>query len=410
MQSKISNSLLPKLKVEIKPYEVHDTVLKGFLLRVQPTGTIAFYCSYRGVDRKRNRFSLGRYPAVTPMQARDQARQVLAGIVQGHNPAGKRRTARTETLEAYLDVEYGPWVVAHRRDGEATLARLRACFISFQGSKLPEITASAVDKWRTHRKTAGTADATINRDVATLRSALSKAVEWGMVAQHPLEKVRPLKLDSNKVVRYLSAIEEARLRAVLDERQDGIRQQRASANAWRVQRQLKQLTDLKEATFPDHLKPMVLLSINTGMRQGELFHLKWSDVDLERANLTLAGESAKSGKTRHVPLNTEALASLKAWHKQTGARTLIFPSRANRPFDNVKRAWAGVLKNARIEKFRWHDLRHHFASRLVMAGVDLNTVRELLGHSDIKMTLRYAHLAPEHKAAAVEKLLGTTTS
>jgi integrase len=84
------------------------------------------------------------------------------------------------------------------------------------------------------------------------------------------------------------------------------------------------------------------------------------------------------------------------------------PSYKDTSFYSIKKAWSGALRKANIENFRWHDLRHHLASRLVMASVDLNTVRELLGHADIQMTLRYAHLAAEHKAEAVARLVPDT--
>jgi integrase len=150
---------------------------------------------------------------------------------------------------------------------------------------------------------------------------------------------------------------------------------------------------------------MVLLSINTGLRRGEIFTLRWNNVDLDRALLTIEGSYAKSGKTRHVPLNTEALNVLTLWKNQSVSKDLVFPNKDGLPFDSLKKSWGALLEMAEITNFRWHDLRHHFASKLVMASVDLNTVRELLGHADLTMTLRYAHLAPEHKANAVSKLI-----
>jgi integrase len=152
--------------------------------------------------------------------------------------------------------------------------------------------------------------------------------------------------------------------------------------------------------------PAILLSINTGIRQGELINLLWGDVNLGKdAYLFVRAESAKSKKGRHVPLNDEAKAVLVQWKVQGEGTRLVFPGRDGKPKAEVKTAWTKLLEDAQITKFRWHDMRHHFASRLVMLGVDLNTVRELLGHADLKMTLRYAHLAPAHKANAVQQLM-----
>ena len=122
--------------------------------------------------------------------------------------------------------------------------------------------------------------------------------------------------------------------------------------------------------------------------------------------LTVLGRTAKTGKTRHIPLNAIALGTLKKWYQQNGeASGLVFPGAEGKARNNIKKAWSNLLKSAQIVNFRWHDLRHNFASKLVMAGEDLNTVRELMGHADLKMTLRYAHLSPEHKASAVAKLV-----
>jgi integrase len=116
----------------------------------------------------------------------------------------------------------------------------------------------------------------------------------------------------------------------------------------------------------------------------------------------------KTGKTVRIPLNSFSMKLLTDWRAQSlndAPDALVFPSPVSGAIlTNVKKAWAGVLQAAQIENFRWHDMRHDFASQLVMKGVDLNTVRELMGHADMKMTMRYAHLAPSFKLQAVELL------
>lgn len=213
-----------------------------------------------------------------------------------------------------------------------------------------------------------------------------------------------MKVDPHPRVRYLSAEEEHRLRTVLASRDARMHAARNRGNDCRQERGYAVLPSLDQHTYGDHLTPMVLLTLNTGLRRGELFNLRWQDLDAHAKTLTVEGSSAKSGQTRHIPLNQEARDVLAAWYRQRPGEELIFPGKDGKRLDNVRKAWAGVLRQAGITALRWHDLRHDFASKLVMAGVPLNTVRELLGHTTLHTTLRYAHLAPDHKAEAVNRL------
>ena len=194
------------------------------------------------------------------------------------------------------------------------------------------------------------------------------------------------------------------LRTILTRRDARIKAGRERGNAWRRERGYAEVPFLRTSAYGDYLTPMVLLTLNTGLRRGEIFNLCWDDLDFSTASLTVKGEGAKSGQTRHIPLNLEAKTVLAVWREQTREEGLVFAGKAGKRLDNVRKAWAGILKDAGIVDFRWHDLRHDFASKLVMNGVPLNTVRELLGHADLTTTLRYAHLAPDHKADAVNRL------
>ena len=216
--------------------------------------------------------------------------------------------------------------------------------------------------------------------------------------------MKSLSVDQKTVDRYLDTDERERLYAALHERDERIRQERLNANKWRTERGYMRYPDLEEVAYADHLEPMITISLNTGLRRGELFSLHWPEVNFQKRVLSVASSSSKTGQVRHIPLNEASFDVLTDWKKQSVNKGLVFPGKNGGKFDNVNSSWKKLLSMANISDFRWHDMRHDFASQLVMNGIDLNTVRELLGHSDIKMTLRYAHLAPEHKLKAVETL------
>lgn len=410
MKANLTNTLVGKLKPQDKPYEVRDESLKGLILRVQTTGVKTYYLEYQ----RGKRIKIGAADALLPAQAREIAKGKLADHYRGEDPIAKMKKEKAETYGQFLDTLYKPHLEATLRKGvnneenvKETMATLKARFAGFLELSLSAIGPLEIDQWIQSRTKDGVKPASINRQLNDLRACLNKAVEWGVLTASPFDngKIKAMKTDSNAMVRHLTKEEEERLRTALDEREARMKAARQRANEWRAERDRPEYADLSGTTFADHLKPAVLLSLNTGLRQGELFSLKWADVNFERSILTVVGANAKSGKTRQIDLNPEALEILKQWKIQPGVKCQwVFHGDNGKPFDNVRTSWTGVLKDAEITNFRWHDLRHTFASNLVMAGVDLSTVQELLGHSDYKMTQRYAHLSAKHKQEAVNKL------
>jgi site-specific recombinase XerD len=207
--------------------------------------------------------------------------------------------------------------------------------------------------------------ATPNRYRALLSLTYRLAIRNGKVKENPARLV-PHRLEDNARIRFLSAIEETALRGAI------------------------------EAKCPERL-PEFVLALNTGLRLSEQYGLLWGNVSLPLRILTIP--RSKNGAMRHVPLNQAAVKALETLREQYPASELVCGG-AREP----RRWFEPVLKDAKVSNFSWHCLRHTFASRLVMAGVDIRTVQELLGHKTIAMTVRYSHLAPKHTLAAVERL------
>ena len=249
--------------------------------------------------------------------------------------------------------------------GDVLLSDLTPSLISEQRDLLSEKV--------TNRKTI-ISNARVNRYMATLSTTITTAVkEWEWMEDNPLRKVSKLKEPRGRV-RYLSTEERERLLKACKESHN---------------------TDLYTA---------VILAISTGGRRAEIWGLCWKCVDLQNGFVTF--EETKNDEPRSVPLQGHALELMLERTKVPRIDTdLVFPSPKNpqNHFD-FRRPFQIALKTAQIEDFRWHDLRHCAASYLVMAGVDMRTVAEILGHKTLQMTQRYTHLSPEHLKDAVAKM------
>ncbi|MFC3154700.1 tyrosine-type recombinase/integrase [Gilvimarinus japonicus] len=410
MRAKLTTLSARNFEPADQAYEIVDTELKGFLMRVQPTGLKTFYYSYRNSDGRRKRIKIGPLgPSLTLAQARDKATSMAGKVadgtdVQADKVEGRQRAKETlkGTLGRFLEEQYQPWALANHKSGQNTINIVKASFPDLLTLPMSQIQLKRMERWRTEKMQQDRKATYVNRCVNALRGVITKAVEWEVLEEHPLKRLKNLKVDEGRKARYLSSDEEFRMLAALKERDDELKKARTRGNEHRAERGYPLLPDISHLAYADRMTPMVTLSLKTGMRRGEQFDLMWSEVDLINNVITVNGATAKSSKTRHIPLSPSAREVLGKWRGQCGLNEArVFPADDGGRLDNVKSSWTTILKKAGITQFRWHDMRHDFASKLVMRGVPLNTVRELCGHASLNTTLRYAHLAPDHKADAV---------
>lgn len=232
---------------------------------------------------------------------------------------------------------------------------------------LTELTSMQIEGYKLQRR-GKVADSTVNRELALLKHMFNLAIAWdSFLGLNPVRKVKFFREIANRL-RVLSPEEEKKL----------------------LQNAIPYLQDL------------IRFALNTGLRTGEIFSLRWSHIDLQRG--ILAVFASKTQTIREIPINSETRKVLEAWKLNKKNECVFYNPQTGKPFVDLKTGFNLACEKSGISGVTWHTLRHTFASRLVNSGVDIVTVKELLGHSSISVTMRYAHTNIESKRAAVEKL------
>lgn len=317
-----------------------------------------YYIDYYDNFNRRRREKIG--PSIT--LARTVLKKRLVERAEG-KLLDKKEVPRVE-FEKAAD-RYLEYSRTNKRAPSRDITSINHFLPEFEGKYLSEITPWLIEKYKKKRKEE-VKGATVNRELACLKNMFTKAIEWGWAASNPVKAVKLFK-ENNQRLRYLT----------------------------------RQEADLLIECCAPHLKPIVITALNTGMRRGEILSLIWDHVDFENGIIMVV--NTKNGERRDIPMNKWLTETLKDVKRQSSSNYMFCNEKGER-FGVVRTSFESAVKRAGITDFRFHDLRHTFVSWLVMSGVDLTTVKELLGHKSLDMTLRYAHLSPHHKREAVKNL------
>ena len=227
-------------------------------------------------------------------------------------------------------------------------------------------------------------NSTINRYLEIMSKMFILGIDNEIITNNPLAKITKLREDNYKI-RFLTIKEEQKLFAEIERKYEVF------------DRNTKQKKIVQPYLF---LKPIVITALHTGMRRGEILNLKWENIDFEYGFIELL--NTKSGKARKIPLSAKLRNTLS--NIQRISDYVFVNPQTFEPYVDLKKSFKKVLEKANIKNFRFHDLRHTVATRLVEKGVDLVVVQEILGHSKLTTTQRYAHPVPQRKSEAIEIL------
>ena len=275
---------------------------------------------------------------------------------------------------------YIPWAKANKRSWRIDLCRLKPLLAYFGKKRLGEISPFLIEKYKSQRRSTPVVSkkkqkprsiGAVNRELRLLSRVFKLAIASNEIRENPCQKVGIIKGEQGRT-RYLLPDEEARLMSAL-------------------------------VGDRAHLRGMVVLVLNTGLRASEVFSLQTDHVDFHRDVMYV--KRTKTDEDREVPLNDtsrQLLSNLATDAKQKGYKYLFTNPKTKKPYTSIKTAWHSACRQAGITDFRFHDLRHTFGTRASDAGVPLPAIRDVMGHSSTAMTERYAHATDEGKRRAVE--------
>lgn len=333
---------------------------KSLMLYVQPRGK-TWYSRVNGSDK-----SIGQFPALTIETARQIHKKRLLEL--------KGTITPSLSLGQYIEDVDVP-----KSDSKTVPAKARNLMSAFKKSgaqfwsqRLQDIRLQDIEDWRKdYLEEFGVANGTLNSYTVYLKAALGRAMKRGYLTNHPLANLKQLPEDHHRV-RYLRDDERERFYDVLEQRKD-------------------------------FLKPFCIVALNTGMRRNEIISMRYEYLDLTARVIRIP--ETKSGRHQTVPINDKVLGALKAWAGgKLPSRGFVFANDQGAKRHGRMKVWDRFIEQCQIDNFRIHDMRHDFASQLVLKGVNIYEVQKLMRHSDIKLTQRYAHLRDESLLNAVNLL------